>query len=763
MLNVTQIDNATPVAGNQTAYQYFRFQLILGAEGAETAPYRDTHKSKLPTIGIGFNLTDDGILKLVLAQFGIDVTPAALQTFHNAVRKPYTSDLALQQALNAEMQKLFDAGLSGRPTFAFNNTDEMRTVFDVAIKRYDEGDLLATDANDKLGRINAWLAGIPPSRERAVLASMAYNGYINRGKSGALREAITKGDRAEAWYQIRYNSNSSGWSEIDGKLTPNQLGGAGVAKRHYIESQIFGLYDNPNSVSLEEAKSVYRMLQLHRDSILNYEAKYGVNPDDTITGRNMIDEANLSAVMEPVDTLVQALDYAKPAIFADLKAGTSTGNSDIARAYQLWLDQGHSEASFNAADIYLDAGRSHAGQKVSSGYHSVVSAWLDPVTGAENARDSIVIGESNVGSGDYLLGSSGNDLMIGGAGDDTLDGGKGDDIMAGGDGNDTYIINAGDGNDTIEDKLGTNTIIFNGKALSVFIRQADGTFKSADGKISGSMQGGDLILQDETGAQLTLNADFQEGDFGISFKDAPVDPVPTYTLQLNDITFAEQDLSPSDNVIWHLGTENNDGSYLPIYETNSGRYLYNDAAAAANPDYHRAYSSHGVLLYASAVRIGELTGLSDHIIGSASDDRIAHWGMVGGDDLIEAGAGHDKVVGGTGNDVISGGADSDILYGGAGDDRLYAEAQTGTAEAIVAGNLADTATGVRGDWLAGGDGNDTLIGGSGNDALSGGSGADLLIAGAGDDDILGDAEPRWRIRAANDAKHAIQPEWRIAA
>jgi hypothetical protein len=24
-------------------------------------------------------------------------------------------------------------------------------------------------------------------------------------------------------------------------------------------------------------------------------------------------------------------------------------------------------------------------------------------------------------------------------------------------------------------------------------------------------------------------------------------------------------------------------------------------------------------------------------------------------------------------------------------------------------------------------------------------------------------EPRWRIRAANDADHAIQPEWRIAA
>jgi len=35
---------------------------------------------------------------------------------------------------------------------------------------------------------------------------MAYNGFINKGKSDALLNAITKGDRAEAWYEIRYDS-----------------------------------------------------------------------------------------------------------------------------------------------------------------------------------------------------------------------------------------------------------------------------------------------------------------------------------------------------------------------------------------------------------------------------------------------------------------------------------------------------------------------------------------------------------------------------
>jgi hypothetical protein len=41
--------------------------------------------------------------------------------------------------------------------------------------------------------------------------------------------------------------------------------------------------------------------------------------------------------------------------------------------------------------------------------------------------------------------------------------------------------------------------------------------------------------------------------------------------------------------------------------------------------------------------------------------------------------------------------------------------------------------------------------------------ATSFAGGAGDDAIMGGGEPRWRIRAANDAKHAIPPEWRIAA
>lgn len=123
---------------------------------------------------------------------------------------------------------------------------------------------------------------------------------------------------------------------------------------------------------------------------------------------------------------------------------------------------------------------------------------------------------------------------------------------------------------------------------------------------------------------------------------------------------------------------------------------------------------------------------------SGGDDDIID-ATRGGDDLIEAGAGQDYVDGGSGKDVIMGDADGDILVGGEGNDRIYADAQTSVATAIADGN-GQTGSGLKGDWLAGGEGDDTLVGGIGNDVLSGGGGADLLIGGAGDDDILGDID-----------------------
>ena len=106
------------------------------------------------------------------------------------------------------------------------------------------------------------------------------------------------------------------------------------------------------------------------------------------------------------------------------------------------------------------------------------------------------------------------------------------------------------------------------------------------------------------------------------------------------------------------------------------------------------------------------------------------------------------MLGGNGTDTLTGGSKADLLVGNAGD-----------------------------DILAGGAGSDTLIGGAGVDTYvlnrGTGQGIDTVLdsdhTGYLRDDtttdpiVLMGGEPRWRIRAANDANHAIQPEWRIAA
>ena len=97
---------------------------------------------------------------------------------------------------------------------------------------------------------------ISRSYERVVLASLAYNNPVLLG--GRLSAAInaqrtTNGatdieglarDRAEAWYEIRYNSGDQ-------------------YKRRVIESEVFGLYENAAAVTAADARGVYSVYTRH--------------------------------------------------------------------------------------------------------------------------------------------------------------------------------------------------------------------------------------------------------------------------------------------------------------------------------------------------------------------------------------------------------------------------------------------------------------------------------------------------------------------
>ncbi|MDH4188217.1 MAG: hypothetical protein OEV08_14595 [Nitrospira sp.] len=117
---------------------------------------------------------------------------------------------------------------------------------------------------------------------------------------------------------------------------------------------------------------------------------------------------------------------------------------------------------------------------------------------------------------DALYGGDGVDALFGGDGNDTLVGGAGDDKLAGGAGNDTYYINSlTDGNDTIEDSDATGVIKVDGRVLTGGIKKAgDATWKSPDGQFEYRLEAGHLKLT-LNGSTLTINENFQSGQFGI--------------------------------------------------------------------------------------------------------------------------------------------------------------------------------------------------------------------------------------------------------
>lgn len=159
---------------------------------------------------------------------------------------------------------------------------------------------------------------------------------------------------------------------------------------------------------------------------------------------------------------------------------------------------------------------------------------------------------------------------------------------------------------------------------------------------------------------------------------------------------------------------------------------------------------------------GQIAGGADRISGSGAGENIsgdlgfdlsaAGSRLVGGDDVIDGGAGDDLIAGDvlatrdpgrilvgprdpvsrpTGEALVTGG--DDVIRGGAGNDRIFGE---------IASDLSSDLVGVSGgdDRLAGDGGDDEVHGQSGADIIEGGSGADFLLGGSGADRIFGESE-----------------------
>ena len=374
---------------------------------------------------------------------------------------------------------------------------------------------------------------MPPSDERIALVSLAYNRGVGMlsGIPGsgvpehAIMDAVRDGDRAEAWFQMRYNC----WGS-------NNEAEAGLRKRRFAEAQVFGLYDDPSNVTPDEARNVYRTYQLHRDEIARVERGFGVTVEGEAARRNRIAQANrdypgLVGQYGNVPNIADALGPARTVLLRELREE----HPDLADRL--------TDANFNAGHIYLDPGRALRDRdEVDRQYptdtrsdrvnnrnvalrreqHSTTEDDVDQDHAAtiDSQRVSRGRNPQEIASNDLLIGEGGNDTLRSHRGDDILIGGHGRDRMEGGEGHDTYVIDAGD---TLRDSDGVGEVRWAGQPLTGGARTGSDpadTYRSEDGRFIYALQNTtltvtDAFASDQAGREPVVIESFQSGQLGI--------------------------------------------------------------------------------------------------------------------------------------------------------------------------------------------------------------------------------------------------------
>jgi Ca2+-binding RTX toxin-like protein len=687
----------------------------------------------IPTIGIGIALqtkegaTLAGNLALVLRKIGVfaasDAGAPANETAakrdlrygllvsqfaqvigsHKLSRDPTTeaaktsaSEAALQTDLNA-LVALYD------PSKTFQlNLAEAKEVKIEYILGYTIGPFTGAGAQADLDlRLAGSLApaGQPiphDTREYVALMSLYFNnpGLIGPG----LRSALSSGNRAEAWYEIRYGSNST-------KQKPSIR--QGIAKRRYYESQLFGLYDDPSVVDPVDpiqAVQAYRMLELHRVAIEQYERQFS----GQIAAANSSSGYQLAGTPNEVRTLDDSLQPAVQPLLDWTNGLLPAGSIQITSSM---ID--------SPLGIHLSPGRSNASQQLSATYKATLDArrYTAPGSSTELELRNILVGEE---------------------GNDTLEGGKGDDVLLGGFGEDKYIFKTGDGQDIIVDQDGIAEIIRNRTQVAFGYKSGvdewtqpgtAGVTVSLRKLGPGTIADLELVFTDSQTDKITLkNFDFAQAGadfYGIRLIDAPTLPAQEIRTFFGD----KQDWD-SDPVEEGIQTET-DPYGNTVRADGQGDPARPDLAEADREDFFYGSDANEVERFLTA-------GGNDTVY---ADGAASTTSTQGGDDIVEAGAGSDVVAAGAGDDWIEGGTEGDILAGNEGNDSLFAESSNGGTltidMAIAQGESGEQRAG-QGDLMSGDAGDDVLLSDAGPDFLAGGVGEEIIVGGAGDDTIYGD-------------------------
>jgi GH24 family phage-related lysozyme (muramidase) len=368
----------------------------------------------VPTIGIGFNLRVTNSLNEVLETFGFDlVSNAADRSYRDRLATVFagSSPSLWQSGADAIMaERAASAGAGARSTFEFFSDQEIYATFDELIITYENQ---ATS-----------LGPSPPlSFDRLAIVDMAYNGIL--ASSNKFRAAFDAGDRAEAWYEITFNSNYG---------AARASSGSGIMRRRYLEGELFGLYDKEDGTSgfrpsESEALKIFRMVNKHENQISGEIAQFpNALHNAQIEWDNMLaafraaygEDFAPTAITPLAEELAPAFAKLVEAYVDDSAIAALTG---LPSPFAILASYAPSQI-FVAADV----------QGTNPLHAAEVAARTVDRNGKPIADDLIfgsLTSDGTLGAfaADTLRGAAGDDWIVSGGGADLIDGGTGFDVV----------------------------------------------------------------------------------------------------------------------------------------------------------------------------------------------------------------------------------------------------------------------------------------------------------------------------------------------
>jgi hypothetical protein len=389
----------------ENAYSDFRYSLFIELFGTHFQPYVDDDGR--PRIGAGIDLVTF-MPAAASAILGALLNTSLLNQLQAVVNLSYSAgeSALLQTRLDQVLQNFSSRPNNLPPTFEFTTDTQAKNVLSAAL----------SSTEDSLGASNG--IGVPFSQERAVVASLAHQGDSVANITDDMTLDL---DRTEPWFEMRYINRS------EGPPTDEE------AARHFYQSAIFELYNDPSNVGFGEAADVGRAYTAHRATALAYEDDF--DPQEIGMGNVLLGgHEQIASFLQPAIAAVAAhyfaeVVHADELLFVSASGGTLNGDNPA---------DGFNSAK-NDEDLIIG------------------SAAADTVSGG--AANDVLLG---LGGGDRLAGDAGSDnlyggqgvdTVIGGNGSDKLWGGGGSDLLKGGKGNDTYVLG---GDDELDPDRGGN-------------------------------------------------------------------------------------------------------------------------------------------------------------------------------------------------------------------------------------------------------------------------------------------------------------------